>query len=63
MNDHENNELLELILKTAEFDRKESSSADEKSETTFKRDENGVLWCYDVKTGEKIGRIYEHGDD
>lgn len=63
MGNKENNELLELILKTAEFDREESSSPDEEGKTTFKRDEDGVLWCYDVETGEKIGRIYEHGDD
>lgn len=29
---------------------------------TFKRDENGVLWSYDVETGEKVGQIFEHGD-
>lgn len=29
---------------------------------TFKRDEKGILWSYDVETGEKVGRIFEHGD-
>ncbi len=63
MNKPEHDELLELIQKTAEFDREASTSADEENATTFERDEDGVLWCYDAKTGEKIGRIYEHGDD
>lgn len=59
MND---NDFLEMIQKTAEFDREVSASTEE-SELTFKRDEDGILWSYDVKTGEKVGRIYEHGDD
>ena len=29
---------------------------------TLKRDENGILFSYDEQ-GNKVGRIYEHGDD
>ena len=29
---------------------------------TFKRDEDGVLWSYDA-AGNKVGRIFEHGDN
>lgn len=63
MNNPEHDELLELIQKTAEFDREVSTSVEKENALTFKRDEDGVLWSYDVKTGEKVGRIYEHGDD
>ncbi len=63
MNNLEHDDLLDLIQKTAEFDREASTSEEEESELTFKRDEDGVLWSYDVKTGEKVGRIFEHGDD
>lgn len=63
MEEHENDSLLDLIEKTAAFDREASTQEDEGNELTFKRDENGILWSYDVKTGEKVGRTYEHGDD
>lgn len=63
MEEHENDSLLDLIEKTAAFDREASTQEDEGNELTFKRDENGILWSYDVKTGEKVGRIFEHGDD
>lgn len=57
-------DLLDLIAKTVEFDREVNGSVEkEDPEITFKRDENGVLWGYNVKTGEKVGRIFEHGDD
>lgn len=60
--EHEDNGLLDLIEKTAEFDREESTPIEKGNDLTFKRDENGVLWSYDVNTGEKVGRIFEHGD-
>ena len=63
MNNAEHDDLLDLVLKTAEFDKEASTSDDNGNELTFKRDEDGVLWSYDVKTGEKVGRIFEHGDD
>ena len=63
MNNLEHDDLLEAILKTAEFDRRESTSVEKDNGLTFKRDEDGVLWSHDAKTGEKVGRIYEHGDD
>ena len=57
------NNLLDSIKKTLEFDRQNSVSKGSGSGLTFKRDEKGVLWSYDAKTGEKVGRIFEHGDD
>lgn len=63
MSNLEHDDLLEAILKTAEFDREESTSVEKDNGLTFKRDEDGVLWSYDAKTGEKVGRIFEHGDD
>lgn len=63
MNEFEHDDLLDMIQKTAEFDREASTSVDKGNKHTFKRDEDGVLWCYDETTGEKVGRIYEHGDD
>lgn len=59
---NENNSLLDLIEKTADFDREASTHVDKGNDLTFKRDENGVLWSYDVKTGKRVGRIFEHGD-
>ena len=64
MEEHENDSLLELVRKTAEFDKEVSKSAElEEPEITFQRDEDGILWSIDVKTGEKVGRIFDHGDD
>lgn len=63
MNEHENDSLLDLVEKTAAFDREASTQENEGNELTFKRDEKGILWSYDAKTGEKVGRIFEHGDD
>lgn len=60
--ERENDSLLDLIEKTAAFDREESTPVEKGNDLTFKRDENGVLWSYDVKTGEKVGQIFEHGD-
>ena len=61
------NNLLDIIMETREHDRNiaKSNPKDEapERELEFKRDENGILWSYDVKTGEKVGRIYEHGAD
>lgn len=59
-------DLLDLIAGTIAADEEMSTHSVEKadeSDLTFKRDENGVLWSYDVKTGKKVGRIFEHGDD
>lgn len=63
LNDFEHDDLLEMIQKTAEFDREASTSVDKGNELTFERDEEGVLWCFDAVTGERVGRIFEHGDD
>lgn len=55
--------LLELIAKTVAFDEKESADVIDEPELTFKRDEDGILWSYEVQTGKKVGRVFEHGDD
>lgn len=57
-------ELFDIICKTLANDEKVSTKSDEDDgeRLTFKRDENGVLWSYD-SAGNKVGRIYEHGDD
>lgn len=56
--------LLDLIRKTVEFDKENSQPLEkEEPELTFERDENGVLWSVDAKTGKKVGRIFEHGVD
>lgn len=60
MNEHDN-DLLNLVAKTLAYDE-EQSVEKEDVEITFERDEHGVLWGYDAN-GEKVGRIYEHGDD
>ena len=54
----------DMIAQTLEADKKASTPPGKtKRALTFKRDEKGILWSYDAKTGEKVGRIYEHGDD
>ena len=58
-------DLLNLISGTLAEDERMSTPNVEKSATpglTFKRDEDGVLWSYDA-AGNKVGRIYEHGDN
>ena len=57
-------ELFDLICGTLAEDEKVNAQSVVKADTglTFKRDEDGVLWSYDA-AGNKVGRIYEHGDD
>ena len=57
--------LLDLISGTLAADERMSTPRVEKAAPpglTFKRDEDGVLWSYDT-AGNKVGRIYEHGDN
>lgn len=56
-------ELFDLISGTLDEDEKVNTQSVEKADSslTFKRDESGVLWSYD-SAGNKVGRIYEHGD-
>ena len=56
--------LFDLISATLAEDEKVNAQSLEKadSDLTFKRDEDGVLWSYDA-AGNKVGRIYEHGDN
>lgn len=64
MNDHENDSLLDLVRKTVAADKAASTHVEKEGrELTFRRDEKGILWSYDVKTGEKVGQIFEHGND
>lgn len=55
--------LFDLIAGTLAEDEKVNTQSVEKADSglTFKRDEDGVLWSYDA-AGNKVGRIYEHGD-
>ena len=57
-------ELFDLISGTLAADEKVNAQSLEKADDdlTFKRDEDGVLWSYDA-AGNKVGRIYEHGDN
>ena len=57
-------ELFDLISATLAEDEKVNGTSLEKADDslTFKRDEDGVLWSYDA-AGNKVGRIYEHGDN
>lgn len=64
MSKHDNDGLLDLIRKTVEFDKENSQPLEkEEPKLTFKRDEDGILWSVDAKTGKKVGRIFEHGVD
>ena len=57
-------DLFDLISGTLDADERMSTHSVDKSDSglTFKRDEDGVLWSYDA-AGNKVGRIYEHGDN
>lgn len=57
-------ELFDLISGTLAADERMSTNSVEKADDrlTFKRDEDGVLWSYDA-AGNKVGRIFEHGDN
>lgn len=57
-------ELFDLICGTLAKDEKVNAQSVEKADSglTLKRDEDGVLWSYDA-AGNKVGRIYEHGDN
>ena len=57
-------ELFDLICGTLAEDEKVNAQSVAKADDhlTFKRDEDGVLWSYDA-AGNKVGRIYEHGDN
>ena len=56
--------LIDLISGTLAADERMSTQSLAKADSglTFQRDEDGVLWSYDAE-GNKVGRIYEHGDD
>ena len=59
---NDNDDLLAMVTETLAADQAVSTQSVEKAALTFKRDESGALWSYDVKTGKKVGRIFEHGD-
>ena len=56
--------ILDLVCGTLAADERMSTDIVEKADNglTFKRDEDGVLWSYDA-AGNKVGRIFEHGDN
>lgn len=57
-------ELFDLIASTLAEDEKLNTQSVEKADDrlAFMRDEDGVLWSYDA-SGNKVGRIFEHGDN
>ena len=57
-------ELFDLISATLAEDERVNAQSLAKADDrlTFKRDEDGVLWSYD-SAGNKVGRIFEHGDN
>lgn len=52
----------DMIFKSLQRSKAASREDKPSGKLTFKRDEKGVLWSYDA-AGNKVGRIYEHGDD
>ena len=56
-------EIMDLIASTLAFDEEiNKASENHGPKLTFERDEAGVLWSVD-EAGNKVGRIFEHGDD
>lgn len=58
-----NDDIFDIVAGTLANDAKINNIAKNSPKLTFKRDEGGVLWSYNAATGEKVGRIFEHGDD
>ena len=59
-----NNEdvILDMLMEI-EKSNTEISKSESPNNLYFERDENGILWSYDKTTKQKVGRIYEHGND
>lgn len=58
-----NDDFILDMLSAADNESTDISDVDDIENLIFKRDDKGQLWSYDKKTGEKVGRIYEHGQD
>ncbi len=59
------NNLLNLVMNTISSDREVNEKNVKKADSdklTLKRDANGTLWSYNAN-GEKVGRVFEHGED
>ena len=56
-----NDFLLDMLIQSKE----NSTNIDNETSDNLiiKRDKLGNLCSYDIVTGKKIGRIYEHGND
>lgn len=56
---------MDFIHEMLEQAEKESTNIDDVDSSNFEfvRDEKGVLWSVDKRTGKKVGRIYEHGNN
>ena len=56
---------MDFLLNMLSENEKNSTKIDTKTspKLVFKRDENGNLWSYNEETGEKVGRIFEHGNN
>lgn len=58
-----NDDFILDMLDAADRDSTDISGAGDPEKLELKRDEKGILWSYNKETGEKVGRIYEHGND
>ena len=57
-------DIFDLVAGTLANDAKFNNiEKNDSPKLTFRRDEDGVLWSYNAATGEKVGRIFEHGDE
>lgn len=57
------NDFILDMLREAEKNSTDISGNSAPDNLVFKRDEQGNLWSYNKETGEKVGRIYEHGNN
>lgn len=58
--ENNDNVILDMLYETEKNSTNISTNGSPK--LVFKRDEQGILWSYNEVTGEKVGRIYEHGN-
>ena len=58
-----NEDVILNMLTEVQKSSTDISKSESPDNLYFKRDEDGVLWSYDKTTNEKVGRIYEHGNN
>ena len=56
---------MDFLLNMLSENEKNSTpvNTEDSNDLVFERDEQGTLWSYNKKTGEKVGRIFEHGNN